>query len=505
MSDRRRSNRAKAYSYLRFSTPDQLKGDSFRRQTEAANRYAERNGLDIDTELTFRDLGVSAFRGKNAVEGALGAFIAAVDSGTVKPGSYLLIESLDRLSRDRIMPALNRFSDLLGKGINVVTLSDGQVYTADSLNNLTGLLVPLVTMARANEESEIKSKRLRAAWKNKKAEAASGHHVVTSKVPAWLRVTDKRFEIIPERATIVRRIFAMALRGYGKASIARSLNDDGVPTFGSSDGWHASYIQKILRNPAVIGTYQPMRNVYEDGKKQRVPDGEPIEGYFPAIVMESDFYRVKHSKPGPSGKGTAPPRNVLSGLAVCGKCGGAMHYVNKGQPPKGASYLACDNARRKKTCEAKSVRYDTVLTQVLDIIKNFRDIEPDASAVAERNIEIDALGGKIQEIENVIETAVDALLRVPSETLERRLNILESQLTELKAKRDELREKSIANEDHRPLDEQIYITFMDASPRLPDSSTAADDMFAHMAMELGRLVERIEVEKDEPVTVIPKM
>ncbi|HWX07267.1 MAG TPA: hypothetical protein VN065_15685, partial [Bradyrhizobium sp.] len=48
----------RAYSYVRFSTPDQAKGDSYRRQTEAANEYARRHGLVLDTELTFTDLGV---------------------------------------------------------------------------------------------------------------------------------------------------------------------------------------------------------------------------------------------------------------------------------------------------------------------------------------------------------------------------------------------------------------------------------------------------------------
>jgi DNA invertase Pin-like site-specific DNA recombinase len=89
----------RAYSYVRFSTPDQAKGDSYRRQTEAANEYARRHGLVLDTELTFTDLGVSAFRGANAKTGALGVFLEAVKDGTIAPGSHLLIENLDRLTR----------------------------------------------------------------------------------------------------------------------------------------------------------------------------------------------------------------------------------------------------------------------------------------------------------------------------------------------------------------------------------------------------------------------
>ncbi len=35
----------RAYSYLRFSTPEQMKGDSFRRQTGLAEAYALKHEL----------------------------------------------------------------------------------------------------------------------------------------------------------------------------------------------------------------------------------------------------------------------------------------------------------------------------------------------------------------------------------------------------------------------------------------------------------------------------
>ncbi|MAP11497.1 MAG: hypothetical protein CMQ61_05530 [Gammaproteobacteria bacterium] len=89
----------RAYSYLRFSTPEQMSGDSMRRQASAAHRYALDHGLELDDAVSFRDLGVSAYRGKNATEGALRDFILAVDEGHIPRGSYLLVENLDRLSR----------------------------------------------------------------------------------------------------------------------------------------------------------------------------------------------------------------------------------------------------------------------------------------------------------------------------------------------------------------------------------------------------------------------
>src|SRR4028119_1217108 len=96
----------KAYSYLRFSTPEQIKGDSRRRQTSMAQEYAAKHGLTLDEELTYQDLGVSAFRGKNAEDGKLSEFLDAVRFGKVEPGSYLLVESLDRISRQAAWLAL---------------------------------------------------------------------------------------------------------------------------------------------------------------------------------------------------------------------------------------------------------------------------------------------------------------------------------------------------------------------------------------------------------------
>jgi DNA invertase Pin-like site-specific DNA recombinase len=55
-----------AFSYLRFSTQEQAAGDSRRRQMAMAEKYAANHRLKLDASLSFRDLSVSAFRGKNA-------------------------------------------------------------------------------------------------------------------------------------------------------------------------------------------------------------------------------------------------------------------------------------------------------------------------------------------------------------------------------------------------------------------------------------------------------
>ncbi|WP_390622906.1 hypothetical protein ACEQUB_00912 [Ralstonia syzygii] len=114
-----------AYSYIRFSTPEQIRGDSLRRQLEASAKYAADHALALDQSLNVRDLGVSAFTGSNIERGALGQFVAAIDEGRVQPDSYLLVESLDRLSRLPVTEALAVFQSIINRGITIVTLVDG--------------------------------------------------------------------------------------------------------------------------------------------------------------------------------------------------------------------------------------------------------------------------------------------------------------------------------------------------------------------------------------------
>lgn len=170
MSEQQKSKRPKAYSYIRMSTEGQLQGDSLRRQTDRSRQYALEHGLDLDETTTFRDIGVSAFRGENLKHGALSRFKEAILNKQIPRGSYLLVESLDRFSRDDIDFAVTEFLQLLRAGINVVTLIDGRVFSPGQRDPMD-LILSLVTLARANDESKHKSDRLAQFWANKRAHA----------------------------------------------------------------------------------------------------------------------------------------------------------------------------------------------------------------------------------------------------------------------------------------------------------------------------------------------
>lgn len=129
----------KAYSYIRMSTETQLKGDSLRRQLEASENYAKNNNLELVDSidgLSLKDIGVSAYKGKNAQKGVLSVFLDALESDKIPENSVLLIESLDRLSRDKLSEALPQFMSIINKGVEIVTLADNQRYTKEIINQI---------------------------------------------------------------------------------------------------------------------------------------------------------------------------------------------------------------------------------------------------------------------------------------------------------------------------------------------------------------------------------
>ncbi|MDF5541053.1 recombinase family protein [Vibrio parahaemolyticus] len=108
----------KVYSYMRFSRPEQAKGTSIERQSNFAEQYALEHGLELDKSLTMMDKGLSAFHGVHKTKGAFGQFLAAVTAGKVPSGSVLVVESLDRLSREDPLIAQAALTDLILSGIS---------------------------------------------------------------------------------------------------------------------------------------------------------------------------------------------------------------------------------------------------------------------------------------------------------------------------------------------------------------------------------------------------
>lgn len=355
-----------AYSYIRFSTPEQAKSHSYDRQMAAARSWASANGYDL-SESPFEDLGVSAYKGKNRTEGALAKFLTAVEEGVVPPGSVLIVESIDRLSRDQVRNTLRLFMDILESDISIVTLTDNRHYTKESTNDITDLFASLIYMSRAHEESATKSYRGKESWEKKRRSAREHGAPITARLPGWLRMnkSTKRIELIQDRADLVNKMYEWNAAGLGARAITKRLNDIKAPTFSTrTTEWQRSSVVKILTSRAVMGEYQP----HTGRAGERTPVGDPIRDYFPAIVSPNLFYRAASIRQDGAAKGGRRGENfnnLFKGIAKCASCNAPMYYINKGCSPKGGAYLACSKSERG-TCDNNTIwHYRRVETVIL--------------------------------------------------------------------------------------------------------------------------------------------
>jgi DNA invertase Pin-like site-specific DNA recombinase len=124
----------KAIGYIRWSSDDQTSGDSLERQTANVQAYCQRAGLELVETLV--DEGLSGFKGEHLSRGKLGALLVGrIDSGLCS-GMALVVEDMDRLSRQGIVPA-GSLIERIGKGnVTIHIAKDGQIIRPGSNNNL---------------------------------------------------------------------------------------------------------------------------------------------------------------------------------------------------------------------------------------------------------------------------------------------------------------------------------------------------------------------------------
>jgi DNA invertase Pin-like site-specific DNA recombinase len=376
----------KVYSYIRLSTPEQIKGDGARRQQTGAEVWAKKEGLPLDESM--RDLGISAFTGDNVALGsksALAMFIARVEAGEVARGSILVIEAFDRISRQHVRKAIGVFTRLLDAGIDVVTLMDGRRYRADAEGFEAAIDIALSAFmfGTGNEESNKKSVRLGQMWQEKRDEAARSKRPLTSLTPGWLTLDKETMEFvkIKDRVDIVVQIFEAAAQGLGKRTIAKRYSH--VETWGrgkrAGRTFYESYVGKLLNDKRVLGEYQPGTNPKEKrspkGKRQWRKAGVAIPDFYPQIISDELWWRVRHVRSmhrGTGGGNADAFHSIFRGLTFCGHCSPShrkpvgMQYVMKGRSAKsGTDKLVCSLAIRKKCEHTKRYDYERLEASVL--------------------------------------------------------------------------------------------------------------------------------------------
>jgi DNA invertase Pin-like site-specific DNA recombinase len=493
-----------AYSYLRLSTPEQIKGDSIRRQLERSRAYAERHGLQLDEDL--RDLGVSAYEGRNREHGALGRFLEHVKSNRISRGSYLIVESLDRLSREKPRQALKPFLSLIDAGVKIVTLPDEQVYDENRLDKEPwGLLVSLTVMMRAHEESKLKSERVGAAWKRK--HDCAGAIKVTARCPGWLQLSSDRktFEVIPEKARAVRLAFESTAKGIGRQKTAAMLNAKGIPSPGGTR-WYAASISRLLKSDAVLGVYQP----HEVRSGKRVARGEPLPNYYPAIVKRDLVARARAAmaegllqdeRGSQAGRKGRTYSNLFGGIAFCNECNSPMRLRNRGSK-RGDPFLVCstrlESAGESEQGRCQHRQHYQISSFERDLLQFLEEIDLSIFDDSRKNL-LEKLADEVASVElnllarqNELQRWMDAFGQEGVDAAQARIRNLDKEVRGLAHQLPRLKER-LAHEQTIAMTAQEHVVTI-GRLRKRMRRAEVDDRYAiraQLAQEIRRVVETI--------------
>ncbi|AZC37077.1 recombinase family protein [Pseudomonas chlororaphis] len=351
------TNGAKVYSYTRFSDPKQALGHSADRQLQYAKAWAAERGLMLDETLSLKDEGLSAFHQRHIKQGALGVFLLAVDEGRIPSGSVLIVEGLDRLSRAEPIQAQAQLAQIINAGITVVTASDGREYNREKLKaQPMDLVYSLLVMIRAHEESDTKSKRVKAAIRRQCEGWMAGTYrglIRNGSDPNWVRWTGTEWELIPERVEAVMFALARYKEGLGADRTHQLMVENGYSL--NCLGLNSQQLYRLVKLSGLKGA----KRISVDGEDYELPE------YYPRLMSDIEFDELQvltkqRSRRRP--KGAIPGVITGIGMTWCGYCGTAMTGANQmrriksdGKLLDGHRRLICVSNLNAMGCKAGSI------------------------------------------------------------------------------------------------------------------------------------------------------
>lgn len=406
----------RAFIYCRFSSHKQQEL-SIEGQRDICQEYADKHNITVVGQYADR-----ARSGKTENRADFRRLMRDAATGVV---DCVLVWRYDRFFRNRAESALYR-KQLEAAGVHLISVTE--YIPEGSAGIITQGMIETVAEYFSAKLSEDVSRGM-----NKAAQ----HCQIVGRAPLGYRAgPNKRWQIDPVGAELVRRIFEWYASGRAMGQLAAQLNEEGHRTTNGTLYTRSSF-NSILRNEKYIG-------VYSYGGEVR------IEGSCPRIIEDELFFTVQRRlsanrhRPG-AYKAEVP--YLLSGKLFCGLCGAPMTGT-AGTSHTGARhyYYICNN-RRAKTCKKKNVRLDlieeAVLQSALDILtdENIAYISTEVERRCAENSDsaalLASLNAQLEEVQRRLKNIGNAIAQgIITETTKELLEEAEADRTALRQQID---------------------------------------------------------------------
>ena len=373
--------------YCRLSLEDGRENESMSisNQKLMLKDYAEKNGM-FQYEYYVDD----GYTGRNFNRPSFQRMIADIEAGKV---GCVITKDLSRLGRNYIEA---------GSYIEIFFPKHNVRYIAvDSLTRQEMDITPFKNILNDMYSRDI-SKKVLAGRMTRSRQGKYGG----GPTPLGLmRDPDDNGHLIldPETAPVIRKIYDLALDGWGCMRIAKKLMEDRVPITrvkGNTEcdinyyAWGSAGISHILRNPFYKGAHLVCRthqkgirsNTYDIIPRE---DWEVIEGCHEAIIPPEEWAQVQEiidRRPTIMEGNSCPFYNLFHGILYCATCGKSMQvryekvgrtgknrFTGEQREPIDKAYYICQTYNRlgKDACTSHKIEardlYNLVLKDIQEL------------------------------------------------------------------------------------------------------------------------------------------
>ena len=370
--------------YERLSRDDDLTGDSnsILNQKAYLENYAAQHGYTNIAHYT--DDGWS---GGNFERPDWKRMIADIEAGKV---CRVIVKDMSRAGRDYLQTGFYTEVFFRQHGVHFIAIANG----VDSEDQNSNEFAPFLNIMNEWYLRD-QSRKVSAAYKIK---GTSGKHTSTHAIYGYKKDPENKdhWIIDEEAAAVVRRIYHLALEGYGQYKIAEILTKEKVecPAYylavrgcGSHKNnvdmtrpydWNGNTVGAILSKPEYLGhtvNFRTSQKSYKDKRVKNAPEDWLIfENTHEAIIDKATWERVQEIRLTVRRTDTTGEANPLTGLMFCADCGAKMYNHRN----RNAQFLN-DNyncsaytrtaTRETRLCCSHSIRTRTVRTLLLETIR----------------------------------------------------------------------------------------------------------------------------------------
>ncbi len=377
--------------YCRLSLEDGKDNESMSisNQKLLLKDYAEKNGM-FNCEFYVDD----GFTGRNFNRPAFQRMISDIEAGRI---SCVITKDLSRLGRNYIESGSYMEVFFPKHNVRYIAITDNY----DSLNKQEMDIAPFKNILNDMYSRDISKKVLAGRMtRSRQGKFCGGQPPL-----GLMRDPDDNGHLIidPETAPIIRRIFDLALDGFGNMKICKVLMEERIPITRMQTGtdcdvnyyaWSGSRISTILRNPFYKGAHVVCKT-HQKGIRSNtyniIPreQREVIEDCHEAIIPKAEWDKVQQliDRRPPIMKGNnCPYYNIFHGIVYCATCGKSMQVryekvgrtnkdrrTGKEREPIDKAYYICQTYNRlgKNACTSHKIEardlYNLVLADIQEV------------------------------------------------------------------------------------------------------------------------------------------